>query len=173
MAAVIAPQHRPSARPDLRPTQPSRPALRVIEGGRRPGDPWVPAPAAHPRRSAPAAGRTRRPIPARVYRQRRIAAVVVVLALTSVLALAVVGALSVASSAFAGPSAASAAPAAVAPAAADAPVWVVQPGDTLWTIAAELQPEGDVRPLVDALADRAGGAGLQAGQRIPLDGLLP
>jgi hypothetical protein len=48
---------------------------------------------------------------------------------------------------------------------------VVQPGDTLWSIARRLQPEGDVRPLVDALADRNGGAGVQAGQRLWLDDL--
>ena len=60
------------------------------------------------------------------------------------------------------------------PAAAGAEqVWVVQPGETLWTIAAELRPDGDVRELVDALAERAGGASLEAGQRIPLDGLVP
>jgi hypothetical protein len=49
--------------------------------------------------------------------------------------------------------------------------YVVRTGDTLWTIARRLQPTGDVRPLVDRLADRAGGAGLQPGQRIDLDGL--
>ena len=34
-------------------------------------------------------------------------------------------------------------------------VVVVQPGDTMWTIARTVQPDGDVRPLVDALARRA------------------
>jgi Tfp pilus assembly protein FimV len=48
---------------------------------------------------------------------------------------------------------------------------VVQPGDTLWAIAERLQPEGDVRPLVDELARRAGGAAVVAGQRIDLTGL--
>jgi LysM repeat protein len=50
-------------------------------------------------------------------------------------------------------------------------VHVVQPGETLWSIARGVQPTGDVRPLVDELADRVGGAGLQAGQRIDLGGL--
>jgi len=64
-----------------------------------------------------------------------------------------------------------AAPAA-APAAAAAPrVYVVRPGDTVWSIAERLRPEGDVRELVDQLTERAGGSGLQAGQRIALDGL--
>ena len=53
------------------------------------------------------------------------------------------------------------------------PVHVVQPGETLWSIAADLQPDGDVRGLVDRLADRSGSGPLQVGQRIPLDGLVP
>jgi hypothetical protein len=62
---------------------------------------------------------------------------------------------------------------AVAGGAVAGPVHVVQPGDTLWSIAEGLEPRGDVRALVDELAERAGGAPLQPGQRIPLDGLLP
>ena len=45
---------------------------------------------------------------------------------------------------------------------------VVQPGDTLWTIARTLQPTGDVRRLVDRLAARRHGAALQVGERIVL-----
>ena len=44
-------------------------------------------------------------------------------------------------------------------------------GDTLWSVARSIQPSGDVRPLVDRLADRIGGAGLEVGQRISLEGL--
>jgi Tfp pilus assembly protein FimV len=51
-------------------------------------------------------------------------------------------------------------------------VVVVQRGDTLWGIARRLQPSGDVRPLVDALADRAGGASLSVGQRLDVTGLV-
>ncbi|HUR18043.1 MAG TPA: LysM domain-containing protein [Acidimicrobiales bacterium] len=63
-------------------------------------------------------------------------------------------------------------PAAGLPAASGfAPVasrsYVVQPGDTLWSVARGLQPDGDLRPLVDRLAHTAGG-GLRPGQRIPL-----
>lgn len=45
---------------------------------------------------------------------------------------------------------------------------VVEPGDTLWSIARELQPEGDVRALVDTLADGRDGRPLQVGERIEL-----
>lgn len=45
---------------------------------------------------------------------------------------------------------------------------VVQPGDTLWSIARSLQPQGDVRRLVDRLAAQRHGAALQVGERIAL-----
>ena len=37
--------------------------------------------------------------------------------------------------------------------------YLVQPGDTLWSIARRLQPEGDVRALVHQLMAANGGAG--------------
>jgi LysM domain len=46
--------------------------------------------------------------------------------------------------------------------------YVVQPGDTLWTIARELAPTGDVRAGVDRLVDLNGSAALQTGQRLRL-----
>jgi Tfp pilus assembly protein FimV len=55
--------------------------------------------------------------------------------------------------------------------AAPALSYVVQPGDSLWTIARRLQPQGDVRPLVDQLSERNGGPSLRAGQRLDLHGL--
>ena len=45
---------------------------------------------------------------------------------------------------------------------------VVEPGDTLWSIARQLAPEGDVRPVVDALAAHRDGRPLQVGERIVL-----
>ncbi|MDQ3106221.1 MAG: LysM peptidoglycan-binding domain-containing protein [Actinomycetota bacterium] len=45
---------------------------------------------------------------------------------------------------------------------------VVAPGDTLWSIARTLVPEGDVRPVVDALAASRDGRPLQVGERIVL-----
>jgi len=44
-------------------------------------------------------------------------------------------------------------------------VVVVQPGDTVWTIARAVQPDGDVRPLVDSLLSAHPG-GLQPGDRL-------
>ena len=46
--------------------------------------------------------------------------------------------------------------------------YVVQPGDTLWRIARALQPEGDVRPLVQQLDQARDGAPLRVGERIML-----
>jgi Tfp pilus assembly protein FimV len=48
---------------------------------------------------------------------------------------------------------------------------VVRAGDTLWGIAQALRPQGDVRALVDRLAERAGGPELSPGQRIDVRGL--
>ena len=45
---------------------------------------------------------------------------------------------------------------------------VVQPGETLWSIATELDPEGDVRDTVDQLAELNGGSALSVGQRLVL-----
>lgn len=47
-------------------------------------------------------------------------------------------------------------------------VHVVQPGDTLWSIARSLQPDGDVRRLVHQLAAQRRGAALQVGERVVL-----
>jgi len=44
--------------------------------------------------------------------------------------------------------------------------YVAQPGDTLWSIARRLQPDGDIRTLVDALVRINGGAGVDVGQRV-------
>jgi hypothetical protein len=47
---------------------------------------------------------------------------------------------------------------------------VVQPGDTLWTIATEVAPDRDPRPVVDALRSANGGsATLQVGARLEVD----
>ena len=46
--------------------------------------------------------------------------------------------------------------------------YVVQPGDTLWSIARRVLPGGDVRPVVDHLAAQLGGLPLDAGQVLVL-----
>ncbi|HVX17227.1 MAG TPA: LysM domain-containing protein [Acidimicrobiales bacterium] len=119
----------------------SRPTLRVIEGGRSP--------------------RLQR-----VYRRRR--GVTLALGVVAV-ALLTFGALR-AASALAGvwSPTAGVAPAAVTPAASR--VVVVQPGDTLWSIAAQLHPSGDIRAVVDRLARAHGPGPLQPGERITIAG---
>ncbi len=39
----------------------------------------------------------------------------------------------------------------------------------MWSIAEALAPEADPRPLVDAIVEANGGAGLVVGQRLVLD----
>lgn len=46
--------------------------------------------------------------------------------------------------------------------------YVVQPGDTVWSIATELADGGDVRPVVDAILEMRGSAPLQPGETILL-----
>lgn len=45
---------------------------------------------------------------------------------------------------------------------------LVQPGDTVWSIAESLAGDGDIRPIVDAITEANGGADLVAGQRLTL-----
>lgn len=47
--------------------------------------------------------------------------------------------------------------------------YVVQPGDTLWSIAAAIAPDSDPRPVVDALRAANGGPDIQVGQPLTLD----
>lgn len=96
-----------------------------------------------------------RPVGPEVYRRRRLVVVAAVVGL--LLGLASFGQ-------------ADATPTAEARSAA-AVLIVVQPGDTLWTIADSLVDGTDLRPLVAELAEIAGGATLQPGQllRVPGD----
>ena len=45
---------------------------------------------------------------------------------------------------------------------------IIKPGDTLWSIARQLQPAGDIRPLVDRIAKINNGHSLIAGQALLL-----
>ena len=47
-------------------------------------------------------------------------------------------------------------------------LYVVQPGDSLWSIAEQLAPGGDPRPLVSRLEARVGGDTVAPGERIRL-----
>lgn len=108
---------------------------------------------------------TPRPRPS-VYARRRLAALLVLAAVLAVLSFAVRlvpatlgGVPSRAPEAVPGLSAAD-----------SSLVVVVQPGDTLWTIARRLAPGADPRALVDRLAAANGGAQLVVGQRIIVSG---
>ena len=108
-----------------------------------------------------------RPVPQATYHRRRAAFGAVAAALVLVVAVllaGVTGAPSVSDTVGAGVPAA-------APAGGDATAaHVVRPGDTVWSIARRLQPDGDIRGLVDRIVARNGGATLTAGQRVVLDG---
>jgi len=47
-------------------------------------------------------------------------------------------------------------------------IYVVQAGDTLWSIATQLDPRGDPRVVVDELAAEVGGDRIVPGQRLLL-----
>jgi len=63
-----------------------------------------------------------------------------------------------------GPLASVGSPAAAEPAVAR--IWVVRPGDTLWSIALASGGQGDIRPLVARLGAEVGGRPLHPGERI-------
>lgn len=132
---------------------------------RSPVAPVAPAPAAAPHLRLVLGGahpaRRRRRLDAAVYRRRRVFVLAVALTLVALLS-----------------AAGSALLAAVAP--APVPIeagssgrpgpatYVVQPGDTLWSVARQLQPTGDVRPLVHHLAGANGGTLLRPGDELPV-----
>jgi hypothetical protein len=126
-----------------------RPALRLIPGGLG----AAPTPAA---------------TGSSVYRRRRVVALVLAVA---VVVVALAGARAVlrplAGASGARPLSATERP---VPVPAGASTQVVAPGETLWDVARERQPTGDVRPVVDELAALNGGPALQAGQVLVLPG---
>jgi hypothetical protein len=128
------------------------PRLRAIDGGRS------------------AVVRHRR----RVYRQRRaVAALLAVVTLVVAGRVVLAGAGLVSSPAVEpGPvqAVAPAGPVADAPVASAGSVYVVRPGDTLWSIARQVRPDRDPRAVVDELSARVPG-GLEPGQRVDLTDL--
>jgi hypothetical protein len=128
----------------------------------RPADEWAPAPEVTPDvvpDRIPVRPRPRR-LPDRATRVRRRRLVVLVAAV--VLAFALAGAAQLVSGV-----------ASVEDPPRPEPIpgseYVVQPGDTLWSIAARLAPDDDPRAVVDALRAANGGADLQVGDRLDLD----
>ena len=97
-----------------------------------------------------------------IYRRRR---VLVIVALFFAVFLLVLAARAALGALGGGPLAAPETPAGRGGAAA---VYVVQPGDTYWSIARHLQPSGDVRAVVDTLSSQHGGAPLQPGEQLAL-----
>lgn len=181
MAAVLSPPH-------LRPALPGVPD--VVRHLRPVGRRVVARPerrAATPTVAIPVPGRPLAPTAA-TYRRRQAVALLVVATvalLTQVALVTVVTRLAplpsaaapavvdapAAATATAATSSPTASPGAAPVAAPAANVYVVRSGDTLWSIARRLRPDADPRPLVDALAERAGSSALRPGQRIDLDGL--
>jgi hypothetical protein len=98
-----------------------------------------------------------RPAPSAVYVRRRLA----VLGLLALLLASALLLVDVVGGALAGDEPASPLP------VAEVSV-VVQPGDTVWSLAAELAEGSDPRPIVDAITEANGGAALEAGQRLVL-----
>ena len=130
---------------------PVRPALRVLDGGR-----------------------STRHLERRATLRRRRSVALALLATVAVALVLLVGAVSTRlagggdpSSAVGNPSPTSAVALRAAEVAASS--WVVAPGDTLWSIAAEIAPEADVRATVEQLVELNGDDPIIVGQelRIP------
>jgi nucleoid-associated protein YgaU len=47
-------------------------------------------------------------------------------------------------------------------------MYTVRPGDTLWSIAERLDPQGDPRPLIAKLSRQVGGDSVRPGERLIL-----
>jgi hypothetical protein len=101
-----------------------------------------------------------------VYRRRRLVALVSAMVL---LAVAVAAAVTVAGRLGGGGApTAPAAPTAIASPVPRSATYVVKPGDTVWSVARRMQPDGDIRPLVDEIVARNGSAALVVGQLLTL-----
>jgi len=93
------------------------------------------------------------------YRLRRIVAVAIVVGLVLTAWLGF--------EALAGPPGVSGGASSASTAAPPATI-VVAPGDTFWSIASRIEPQGDPRPLIDRLVAAHGGGVLHAGEHLPL-----
>jgi hypothetical protein len=129
----------------LEPFQPTSPALRLL-----------PPPTRTTLRARPRVSQ------APVYRRRR-ALALAALATLVVVTVLLAGAISARLAGGGHPSSAVGAPSRIA-----SQEWVVQPGDTLWSIAVALAPDADPRATVDRLVDANGADELEVGQRLVL-----
>jgi hypothetical protein len=172
--------HVPRTRDDdwaAEPRAGARPLVALPDHG-RPQGPGVPGSRrgdddlARPGRRRPAL--RARPLPDRATRVRRrrlaLLVAVVVLVVLVVAAVRVTAALvDIGGSSGPEPIATEPGPAepGAAPVAGEA--YVVQPGDTLWSIATEVAPDEDPRVVVDALRAANGGPDLEVGERLVID----
>ena len=182
---MVAVAHPGYALPVRRQSAPSRRRLRLPDAAVPAGvglhlPAVVPLSAARPRRVSPA-----------VYRRRRIVAAMAATVAVSVLATPLSGALravagaaaTATATAAAGTAGGTAAGAGADPATAagvghgggragrgPTHVHVVAPGETFWSIAREIAPAADPRPVVDRLVAANGGPSLYAGERLVLPG---
>ena len=145
MAAVISPQPTPPS-----PVPSVRPSHRSAGGTGRPHLTVIQG-----------GLRADRVTMARVYRRRRLAAALLAAVLLVALALAADAGLDRLRSAGASSS---------APIEGPTVVVEARSGDTVWSIARRVRPDGDVRPVVQAIIAERGGAELQVGDevRVPI-----
>jgi LysM domain len=127
---------------------------------------------ARPGRGRPAL-RTR-PLPDRAtrVRRRRLALLVAVVVLVGLVLAAVrvtAGLVDIGGSSSPEPIAAEPGPAGPGAAPVAGEAYIVQPGDTLWSIATEVAPDEDPRVVVDALRAANGGPDLEVGERLVID----
>lgn len=120
--------------------------------------------------SARAPGETRRlPDRATRVRRRRLAALLAAVVLAGAGAAAVQGLAGMAQVDGTGPRTVEVQPVQAPAVPVAGQQYVVQPGDTLWSIAEAIAPDSDPRPVVDALREANGGPVLEVGTRLTLD----
>jgi nucleoid-associated protein YgaU len=157
----------PSGLPPARRTMGERalPGDAPSRGPGQTGDGFDARPATVPRTPGSSDMRWRLPDRATRLRRRRLAALVAAV----IVVVAIVGAVRVAVALSGVPQSTGPEPIDVGPVSEASTVYIVQPGDTLWSIAEAIAPDSDPRPVVDALRDANGGPTLHPGDRLRID----